>query len=77
MCTHDTLHLATDAEGVFTDCVTLIFDRDNALVTGRKRWMMVNNYADPVRDLAGCTITARQDSVTLYDDAIYVLTEKT
>jgi len=75
MCTHDTLHLATDAEGVFTDCVTLIFDRDNALVTGRKRWMEIKNYGDPVSDLAGAVVSCRQDSVTTYNDAIAVLTE--
>jgi len=69
------LHLSTDAAGTFTDCVTIIFDRNNALLTGRKRWMQLNNYSDPVRDLAGATITCRQDSVTLYNDSIYVLTE--
>lgn len=72
------LHDSTDALGAaFTTCIVLIFDRFNSLLTGRKRWLQINNYSEPVRDLAGCTITARQDSVTLYDDAIYVLTEKT
>jgi len=76
MSTNKILHDSTDAVGgAFTECVNIIFDRANALLTGRKRWMEIRNYADPVRDLAGSTITARQDSVTLYDDSIYVLTE--
>jgi len=70
------LHASTDVEGAaFTDCITLVFDRNNALLTGRKRWLQINNYAEPVRDLAGATITARQDSVSLYDDSIYKITE--
>ena len=70
------LHASTDAVGgAMTNCISVIMDRNNSMLTGRKRWMQINNYADPVRDLAGATITARQDSVTLYDDAIYVLTE--
>lgn len=76
--TSSVLHDATDAPDASpTTCVTIIFDRDNALLTGRKRWMRIENYADPVKDLAGATVTCRQDSVTLYNDAIYVLTEST
>ena len=71
----DCLHLSTDALGTFTDCVTLIFDRKNAILTGRKRWMMMKDYADPTRDIAAMTITARQDTVSLYNDAVYKLYE--
>lgn len=71
------LHKSTDAQGAaFDDCVTIVFDRNNALFTARKRWMQIDNYADPVKDLAGCVITCRQDSVTVYDDAIAVITEQ-
>lgn len=71
-----TLHASTDTVGAaMTNCVTIIFDRLNAMLTGRKRWLQINNYSDPVDDIAGATVTARQDSVTLYDDAIYTLTE--
>jgi len=61
--------------GSFTNCKTIIFDRNNALLTGRKRWMEIRNYADPIRDIAGAVVSYRQDSVTLYNDSIYVLTE--
>jgi len=44
-------------------------------LTGRKRWLRIDNYAHPIDDLAGAVVSARQDSVTLHDDAIYVLTE--
>ena len=74
--TSPVLHLATDVEGaVMTKCVTIVFDRNNAMLTGRKRWLEIKNYADPIRDLSKAIITARQDSVTLYDDAIGVITE--
>jgi len=69
------LHLATDAAGAFTVCKTIVFDRGNALLTGRKRWLAIENYSKPVEDLVGATVTSRQDSVTLHKDAIYVLTE--
>jgi hypothetical protein len=58
-----------------TLCVTLVFDRNNALLTGRKRWMRIENYSNPTRIIEGAVVSCRQDSVTLYDDAIYKLTE--
>jgi len=73
--TNDSLHLSTDAEGTFTDCVTIVFNRENAMLTGRKRWMRIENFSNPIEDLAGAVVTGRQDGVTLYDDAIAVITE--
>ena len=58
-----------------TACKTIVFDRNNALFTGRKTWMRIENYSDPVRDLAGAVIRCRQDSVSLQNDCVYVLTE--
>ena len=57
------------------DLLTIVFDKDYAMLSGRKRWLRIENYSDPVRDLVGATITARQDSVTLYKDSIFVITE--
>lgn len=75
-CNNPALHAAGDAVGAtFTECVTLFFDRRAALITGRKRWLQIDNYADPVADLEGAVVSARQDSVTAYDDSIYKLTE--
>lgn len=67
-------HLAGETAAM-TNCITVIFDRNNALLTGRKRWMQLNNYADPVKDLSCMTVSCRQDSVSLYDDCVYTLSE--
>jgi hypothetical protein len=58
-----------------SDCVTIIFNRANALLTGRKRWMRIDNYADPRQGLVGAVVSCRQDSVTLHDNCIGVITE--
>jgi hypothetical protein len=59
----------------FTNCKTLLADKDYGIVTGRKRWLRIENYSEPVMDLVGATVTARQDSVSLYKDAIATMTE--
>jgi len=56
---------------------TVVFDKDYALLTGRKRWLRIEKYSDPIRDLVGATVTARQDSVTVYNDSICVILEST
>lgn len=72
------LHDSSDAPGAaFTTCVTTVFDRNNAMLTARKRWLQIENYANPKQDLAGAVISGRQDSVSIYKDSIYVLTEST
>lgn len=58
-----------------TDLVTIVFDKDYALLSGRKRWLRIENYSDPIRDMVGATITARQDSVSIYNDSVFVMTE--
>ncbi len=70
------LHAATDADGAaFTNCISLVFDRSNAVVTGRKRWMQIENYADPLSDISGAVVTSRSDCVSIYKDSIFVITE--
>ncbi len=70
------LHASTDLESAaFTNCVSIIFDRRNALISGRKRWLRMERYADPVRDLSGAIIVGEQDSTSIYDDAVFTLTE--
>lgn len=74
--TNAELHDSADLpEAAFTACLTLVFSRANAMLTGRKRWMQINNYSEPVKGLAGAVISCRQDSVTLYKDAVYKITE--
>ena len=57
------------------NCVTPVFSKDYALLTARKSFGRIENYSDPVKDLAGAIVTGRQDSVTMNDDAICALTE--
>jgi len=75
-CSDPVMHDSADAAGeVMTACKTAVFDKKAALLTGRKRWMKIENYADPVRDIGGAVVSCRQDSVTLYKDAGCVITE--
>lgn len=70
------LHDVADALGAeMTACTTLVFDRRATLFTGRKRWLQIDNYVDPVLDLAGAVVSARQDSVSMYDDSMCITTE--
>ena len=73
---NDALHAAypTDTTAM-TNCVTIVFDRNYALLTGRKRWMRLENYSDPIADLSGAIVSCRQGSVTLNDNAIGVIVE--
>jgi len=52
-----------------------LLQKESALLTGRKRWMRIENYSEPRRDLAGATVTCRQDSVTIYNDSISIMDE--
>jgi len=73
-CTSPNL-MGTVTSGRFTLAVTLVLDRSAALLCGRKRWMQIENYAQPMRDLSGVVISCRQDCVTLYKDASSEITE--
>jgi len=66
---------ALNPDGDWTECKSLMFDKDYAMLTGRKRWLRIEKYSDPVRDLVGATVTARQDSVTVYNDASCEISE--
>jgi hypothetical protein len=70
------LHLSMDVkDAAFTKCKSLVFDRKNALVSARKRWLELTNYSEPVRDLQNAIVTSRMDCATLYKDSICLITE--
>jgi hypothetical protein len=46
-----------------------VLNKENATLTVRKRWMKIDNYADPIRDLVGAVISSRQESKCIYNDA--------
>ena len=52
---------------------TWVLNKENATATVRKRWLKIENYSDPVRDLVGATITSRQDCDMIYRDAACVI----
>ena len=54
----------------YTDLNSYVMTKDYSLLSGRKRWLRIEQYSDPVRDLVGATVTSRQDSVTIYNDSI-------
>jgi len=58
-----------------TNAYSVVFDRNNALLTGRKRWLELKNFSNPIEDIAGAVVSFRQDSVSLYKDAICLITE--
>lgn len=75
-CTSPILHDEADARGAtMTECVTILFDRTVAILTGRKRWLLIEDFVNPIEDLEGAVVSSRQATISLYDDAIYVLTE--
>jgi hypothetical protein len=51
----------------------LVLDRQYGIQTLRKRWLRMENYSDPVKDLQGATVTARQGHLVAYADACCVI----
>jgi hypothetical protein len=52
-----------------------VFAKQYACLSGRKRWMRVEQYSEPVKDLKGAMVTFRQDTICLYKDACTTYTE--
>ena len=49
--------------------------RSEAGVCVRKRWLKIENYSDPVKDLAGAVVTFREGYSTVNKDAINLVSE--
>jgi hypothetical protein len=54
---------------------TLVYDKENAGVCLRKRWLKIDNYSDPVNDLEGAVISFREGYSTVNKDAICLVSE--
>jgi hypothetical protein len=54
---------------------TFVLNKANAMLTVRKRWLKIENYSDPVRDLVGAVVSARQDEVSVHNDSSCEITE--
>ena len=71
----NSLQLGTVASNKLTNAVSIILEKECGIVTARKNWLRIENYSDPVKDLAGAFISGRQSCGELVDAAIGVLTE--
>jgi hypothetical protein len=49
--------------------------KETSMLTVRKRWMRIENYSNPIQDLVGAVISARQDQASIYNDASCEITE--
>jgi hypothetical protein len=67
--------LGTWASNRLTNAVSIVLDRDSALGVARKNWLRIENYSDPVKDLAGAVVSGKQACSELVCAAIGVLTE--
>lgn len=50
----------------------LIMDKEHGIQTIRKRWLKIENYSDPIKDLVGAVVSARQGHLVAYADAVCV-----
>jgi len=55
---------------------SFVLNKANASLAVRKRWLKMENYSDPVRDLVGAVISARQEASCIYNDASCEITEQ-
>lgn len=54
---------------ISSDWTTFVLNKQNAMLTGRKRWLKIENYSDPIRDLQGAVLSARQDQISVINAA--------
>ena len=51
----------------------LVLNKTYGIQTVRKRWLKIENYSDPIKDLQGAVVSARQGHLVAYADACCVL----
>lgn len=52
---------------------TLVLNKTYGIQTVRKRWLKIENYSDPIKDLVGAVVSARQGHLVAYADACCVV----
>jgi len=52
---------------------TLVLNKTYGIQTVRKRWLKIENYSDPIKDLVGAVVSARQGHLVAYADACCVI----
>ena len=51
----------------------LVLNKTSGIQTVRKRWLKIENYSDPIKDLVGAVVSARQGHLVAYADACCVI----
>jgi len=51
----------------------LMMNKKDGIQTVRKRWLRIENYSDPIKDLKGAVISARQGHLVAHADAVCVI----
>jgi len=60
--------------GLFsTQWNALAVNKTYGIQTVRKRWLKIENYSDPIQDLVGAVISARQGHLVAYADACCII----
>jgi hypothetical protein len=67
--------MGTLAANRLTNAVTIVASKAAALGIARKNWMRIENYSNPISDLAGAVLSGKQAVAELVNAAIGVLTE--
>jgi len=72
--TSDTSDETSYIAGLYaTSWHALAVNKTYGIQTVRKRWLKIENYSDPIRDLVGAVVSARQGHLVAYADACCVI----
>jgi len=73
MTTSDTPAALSWQSGLYsTHWHALVMNKQYGIQTIRKRWLKIENYSDPIKDLVGAVVSARQGHMVAYADAVCV-----
>lgn len=56
-----------------TEWHAIALNKTYGIQTVRKRWLKIENYSDPIKDLVGAVVSARQGHLNAYADAICMI----
>lgn len=74
MTTSDTPAALSWQSGLYsTTWHELALNKTYGIQTVRKRWLKIENYSDPIKDLVGAVVSARQGHLVAYADACCVM----
>jgi len=68
-------YTGTGALYIGSKWTSFVLNKANAMLAVRKRWLKIEKYSKPIQDLVGASITARQDQISVQNDASCEITE--